>query len=176
MDNQQEIERRMKKEKDRRMFERYQAVHLFLKGMTRKEIGAIIGRDPKTASNYIRAYQEGGLDGLKMNHSPGAPRRLSPEQEEQFQRTVVEHLPHEIGFTSKFNWTLSLMGQYIKREFQVPYSVQGVADLAERMGLSYTKPTYTMAAADPVKQQAFQEVEFPALKKTRKRGNRPPSL
>lgn len=84
MDNQQEIERRMKKEKDRRMFERYQAVHLFLKVMTRKEIGAIIGRDPKTASNYIRAYQEGGLDGLQMNHSPGAPRRLRLSKKSSF--------------------------------------------------------------------------------------------
>lgn len=120
MDNQQEIERRMKKEKDRRMFERYQAVHLFLKGMTRKEIGAIIGRDAKTVSNYIRVYHERGVEGLQMNHSPGAPRRLSPEQEEQFQRTVVEHLPHEIGFTSKFNWTLSLMTLNVNFRCPIP--------------------------------------------------------
>ena len=29
----------------------------------------------------------------------------------------------------------------------------------------YTKPTYTLAAADPVKQQQFVEETFPALKK-----------
>lgn len=176
MDHQQEIERRMKKEKDRRMFERYQAVYLYTQSKTRKEIAAIIGRNEKTVSKYIRAYQDGGVDGLQMNHSPGAPRRLASEQEEQFKRTVVEYLPHEVGFPSKFNWTLNLMGEYIKREYQVTYSLQGVADLANRLNLSYTKPTYTLTAADPIKQQTFREVTFPELKKTRNRGNRPPSV
>lgn len=176
MDRQQEIEQRMKKEKDRRMFERYQAVHLYMQGKTRKEVAAIIGRDAKTVSKYIRAYQDGGIDGLQMNYSPGAPRRLTSEQEEQFRRAVIEQLPHETGFPSKFNWTLHLMGEYIKREFQVSYSLQGVADLANRLNLSYTKPTYTLNAADPIKQQTFREVTFPELKKTRNRGNRPPSI
>ncbi|MFD0711430.1 transposase [Paenibacillus sp. GCM10027626] len=73
-----ELERRMKKEKDRRMFERYQAVYLYTQGKTRKEIVAIIGRNEKTVSKYIRAFQDGGVDGLQMNHSPGASRRLTP--------------------------------------------------------------------------------------------------
>jgi transposase len=166
MERDLEIERRMKKEKDRRMFERYQAVYLFTQGKTRKDIAVIIGRNEKTVSQYIRAYQNDGIDGLQMNHSPGAPRRLTAAQEEQFKRTVVEHLPHESGFPSKFNWTLHLMGEYMNREFQVSYSLQGVADLAKRLNLSYTKPTYTLAAADPVKQQLFQDVTFPELKKT----------
>jgi hypothetical protein len=35
----------------------------------------------------------------------------------------------------------------------------------EHMNMSYTKPMYTLAAADPVKQQQFVEETFPALKK-----------
>jgi len=101
-----------------------------------------------------------------MNHSPGAPTRLTKEQQEQFKQTIVEKLPHEIGFTAKFNWTLHLMGEYIKREFKVTYSLQSVANLAHRLNLSYTMPTYTLAAADKDKQQAFKETTFPELKKT----------
>ncbi|MDT2305509.1 hypothetical protein P7H21_18400 [Paenibacillus larvae] len=33
-------------------------------------------------------------------------------------------------------------------------------------GLSYTKPTYTLAAADPKKQRHFTETTFPELKKS----------
>lgn len=62
------------------------------------------------------------------------------------------------------------MEEYIKREFQVTYSLQGVANLAHRLNLSYTKPIYTLAAADPVKQQTFREVTFPELKKNSKTG------
>lgn len=85
-----ELEIRMKKEKDRRMFERYQAVYLYLQGKTMKEIAEILRRNEKTVSQYIRSYQAKGLDGLQMEHSPGAPTRLTPEQQEQFKRIVVE--------------------------------------------------------------------------------------
>jgi transposase len=161
----------MKKEKSRRMFERYQAVYLYFEGKRIYEIAKTIGRTEKTVSQYIRAYQTHGLPGLKLNHSPGAPSRLTPEQQQQFKQTVVEKLPCEVGFTSKFNWTLHLMGEYITRTFDVTYSLQGVADLAHRLKLSYTKPTYTLAAADEEKQQQFAEITFPELKKTRNRGN-----
>jgi transposase len=161
-----ELDERMKKEKSRRMFERYQTIHLHLQGMTTKQIAGIIQRNEKTVIAYIRAYQEQGLDGLQMNHSPGAPTRLTQQQQEQFKQTIVEKLPHEVGFTAKFSWTLHLMGEYIKREFDVTYSLQGVANIAHRLNLSYTMPTYTLAAADETKQQAFREITFPELKKS----------
>lgn len=168
MDQQQaviELDTRMKKEKDRRMFERYQTIHLHFQGKTIKDIAGIIRRSEKTVSQYIHAYQANGIDGLKMNHSPGAPSRLTKEQQEQFKQTIVEKLPHQVGFTAKFNWTLHLMGEYIKREFDKTYSLQGVADLAHRLKLSHTKPTYTLAAADEEKQKVFTETTFPELKK-----------
>jgi serine/threonine protein kinase len=55
---------------------------------------------------------------------------------------------HDVGFTAKFNWTLQLIGDYISREFGKSYSIRGISKLRHRMDLSYTKPTYTLAAAD----------------------------
>jgi len=40
-----------------------------------------------------------------------------------------------------------------------------VSRLMERMNMSYTRPTYTLAAADPVKQKIFVEDTFPVLKR-----------
>ncbi|MDT2287213.1 winged helix-turn-helix domain-containing protein [Paenibacillus larvae] len=40
-----------------------------------------------------------------------------------------------------------------------------ISKVMERLGLSYTKPTYTLAAADPKKQRHFTETTFPELKK-----------
>ena len=40
-------------------------------------------------------------------------------------------------------------------------------DLLERIGLSYTRPTYTLAKANPQKQEEFKE-KFKDLKKTDK--------
>lgn len=80
-------------------------------------------------------------------------------------------LPHEVGFIAKFNWTLELICAYIKREYDVAYSLRGASKLMHRLGMSYTKPTYTLAAADTEKQSEFVETTFPALKKIRERRN-----
>ncbi len=160
-----EIEALMKKEKDRRMFERYQAIYLQLKGKNALEISEIIGRTERTVYKYMRAYREAGIAGLQMNYSTGAPERLTKEQQEQLRHTIVSSVPHDVGFLSKYSWTLYLISEYIKREFGYTYSLRGVSKMAHRLGLSYTRPTYTLAAADETKQQVFTEVTFPALKK-----------
>jgi transposase len=141
----QEVEKRLKQEKNRRMFERYQTVRLHLLGHDKQRIATIIGRSERTVRTYLEHYQESGLDGLQMNFSPGRP---------------VESLPHEVGFTAKFNWTLQLIGEYIKRQFGESYSIRGVSKLMERLEMSYTKPTYTLAAADEEKQKQFVETTF----------------
>ncbi|OMF36843.1 transposase, partial [Paenibacillus sp. FSL H8-0548] len=65
----------------------------------------------------------------------------------------MDCVPHELGFTSKFNWTLQIIRGYIKNNFGKIYSIRGVSKLMHRMDLSYTKPTYTLAAADEEKQK-----------------------
>jgi transposase len=165
----QEVEKRIKHEKDRRMFERYQTVRLYLIGHDKQQIAKIIGRSERTVRTYLHLYQEGGLDGVQMNFSPGRPERITKEQQNQLKKIIIESLPHEVGFTAKFNWTLQLIGEYIKREFGESYSIRGVSKLMHRLDMSYTKPTYTLAAADEEKQKEFVEETFPRLKKLGKR-------
>lgn len=156
----------MKKTKDKRMHERYQAIHLFLQGYTIKEIVNIVGRSQKTIYNYINAYREKGIDGLVRGHSPGAPRKLSPEQEQELVQVIATKLPVDVGFTAKFNWTLKIIAAFIEREWHQTYTLRGVSVLLHDLGLSYTKPTYTLENADHEKQKLFVEETFPALKKT----------
>ncbi|MNI32866.1 hypothetical protein D3C73_867900 [compost metagenome] len=100
-----------------------------------------------------------------MNHSPGAPVRLTKEQQEKLKQTIVSSVPHDVGFTARHNWTLEIIAALIKREFGVTYSLRGISKMMHRQGLSYTKPTYTLAAADEEKQRIFTESTFPNLKK-----------
>jgi transposase len=61
----------MRQAKDRRMFERYQAVYLFLSGCKRYGIAQILDRHAETAGLYIATYQKNGLSGLVIGHSSG---------------------------------------------------------------------------------------------------------
>lgn len=155
----------MKQVKDRRMYERYQAIYLHLKGNSITAIADILNRNRMTVSHYIHAYENGGLTALQLKHSTGAPTRLTKEQQEQLKQTVAYATPHEVGFTAKHNWTLELIAAYVKREWGHSYSLRGMSKVMERLELSYTKPTYTLAAADPEKQRQFAETTFPDLKK-----------
>ena len=166
-----EVEKRLKQEKNRRLFERYQTVRLHLLGHDKQSIATIIGRSERTVRTYLQDYQKSGLVGLQMNFSPGRRERLTKEQQAKLKKTIMESLPHEVGFTAKFNWTLQLIGEYIKREFGQSYSIRGVSKLMHRLEMSYTKPTYTLAAADEEKQKEFVETTFPRLKKIRERRN-----
>lgn len=52
-----ELKHAMKQTKDRRLFERYQAVYLYLDGHTMNEVAQIIGRTRKTVSSYVSSYR-----------------------------------------------------------------------------------------------------------------------
>jgi len=84
-----EIKLAMKKEKDRRMFERYQAIYLHLKGKGAPEIAETIGRTERTVYKYMRAYRQSGIDGLQIQYSPGAAGRLTKQQQDQLKRPIV---------------------------------------------------------------------------------------
>ena len=62
------------------------------------------------------------------------------------------------------NWTSALICCAVKEKYGVEYSERGMRNLLERIGLSYTRPTYTLAKANPKKQEEFKE-KFKELKK-----------
>ena len=108
-----EVNLAMKKAKDCRMFERYQALYLYLQGTRAEELAPILNRSGKTVKGYIQAYETGGLSALQMNHSPGAPVRLTKEQQEKLKQTIVSSIPLDVGFTARHNWTLEIIAAFI---------------------------------------------------------------
>jgi transposase len=157
-----DVEQRLKHEQSRRMFERYQTVRLHLLGQDNVQIAVNIERKESTVDMYLGHFLKRGLDGLQMKFSPGPPEQLSKEQQENLKKTTMDCVHHELGFTSKFNWTLQIIGKYIKNNFGKTYSIRGISKLMHRMDLSYTKPTHMLAAADEEKQEVFVETTFPS--------------
>lgn len=160
----QAVKAAIRSTKDKRMFERYQTILLFLHGVKYDKISFIVGRSTATIGNYVKAYRENGLDGLVMGQSPGRPSFLSHDQEEELRQLLMEKRPADVGFPAEMNWTSFLVRDWIEREFNITYSDRGVRKLLRLLGFSYTKPTYTLAKADPIKQEEFK-AEFEEVKK-----------
>lgn len=164
----QEIKAAMKANKDLRIHERYQTILMVLLGESYEQIVKVTGRALSTLYNYSKAYREKGIEGLTLEHSPGRPRQLTSEQEQQLYQTIVNQTPVDVGFPAKMkakmNWTSPIIRKWIEQTFDVRYSERGTRELLYRLKLSFTTPTYTLAKADPVKQEAFKQ-EFEKIKK-----------
>ena len=161
----EEIEEHIRHTNDRRMYERLQAIHLWLLRVPVKQIAQMLCRSDRTIRTYIRAYKNSGFEGLEIKYAPGKSCRLTAEQRDELKQVMISQVPADVGFPAKFNWTLQIIAQYIERVYGFQYSLRGASKLMERMNMSYTRPTYTLAAADPEKQQAFVEDTFPELKR-----------
>lgn len=77
---------------------------------------------------------------------------------------MTEQRPADVGFPSEMNWTSVLIREWIERTFGIVYTDRGVRKLLHHMDFSYTKPTYTLANADPVQQESFKQ-DFEEVKK-----------
>ena len=95
---------------------------------------------------------------------PGRRKKLTEAQENKLYETIKTKLPSEVGFAPFANWTAPLAVKWVKKDFGVKFSERGMRDLFKRIGLSYTRPTYTLKKADPEKQAAFVN-DFEQIKK-----------
>ena len=84
----QELDKAMKATSDKNMYKRYQAVRLHFDGLMNIDIANIIQVHPQTVGIYIRKYKEQGLSALTPAPKPGAPPKLSKEQEKQLKDTM----------------------------------------------------------------------------------------
>lgn len=166
----EEVKSAMRETKDKRLYERYQCIHLLLMGESQKNIAKLLHRGADTVGSYVRVYCAEGLEGLHLQHSSGRPRKLTEEQEQELYQTIVEKTPADVGFPANLNWTSLLIRDWIYNHFQIKFSERGTREILYRMGFSYTRPTYTLAKADPEKQEVFKQ-EFAELKKTGRRRN-----
>jgi transposase len=160
----QAIKKAMKNTKDKRLYQRYRVIYLHLKGNTNRDIAKLEGFCEHTVGTYVTRYNENGIVGLNIRHSTGAPRLLTPEQEMELAEVITTKTPDEVGFPNRKNWYINIVQQWVKDTWGVEYSHRGTAEVLYRLELSFTRPTYTLAKADPVKQEEFKQ-EFELLKK-----------
>lgn len=162
-----ELKRVLKSTNSKRMHIRYNVILLHLRNYTNKHIASIMDLDAHTVARYINNYKLLGVEGLVMGKSSGCPRLLTQEQEKTLYDVIVTKTPDQVGFGKRKNWNANIARQWVSDQFNIEYSKRGMLDVLRRLGLSYTRPTYTLKKADPEKQELFKE-EFEGLKKTDK--------
>ena len=159
-----EMLQRSKAEKNAKQKQRYDAVLLYLEGYNQSEISAYLHIPKRTIRYYIDKYRKGSISALLIRKAPGAKKKLTDEQESELKKVISTQTPEEAGIGIFANWTAKLACEWVACHYHVKFSESGMRDLFYRIGLSYTRPTYTLKKADPQKQEKFRE-QFEGLKK-----------
>lgn len=159
--------KKSKQEQNVRMFQRYLIILLYLKGgMNADEISDKSGVSRKTVYNYISAYNKGGINGLNPVRNKGANTKLSNGQIDELKGIIINKYPSDCGFPVDYNWTADLLRKYVETKYGVKYSRSGMTALLKRIGFSYTRATYVLAKADPLRQEEFMKEFEEIYKKT----------
>lgn len=143
----------------------YDIVRLYLQGWKKTEISKIMDMSLQGIYKVLNRYKANGIEGLLLGKAKGRERKLNDEQESELYTVISEKLPKDVGLEPFCNWTAPLACKYVKEHFGVDFSERGMRDVFYRLKLSYTRPTYTLEKADPVKQEEFKE-RLEQIKKT----------
>ena len=152
-----ELKKLARKSKTAKQRRQYDIVRLYLEGWKKPEIAKIMDMTLQGIYNVLNRYEANGTEGLLLGKAKGRERKLNAEQETELYKVITEKLPKEVGLGPFCNWTAPLACKYVKEHFGVDFSERGMRDVFYRMKLSYTRPTYTLAKADPAKQEEFKD-------------------
>lgn len=153
--------------------QRYHALILVTCGYSYRETAAILLVDEETASEWVRQYEEEGLDGLKNDPEWGGEhgQREVDEQERTALKAVLEKeaMP---GTVVGSGWTAQAVGQVIRERFQVAYSRSGVRKALCQIGWSYQRGRKLYIQRSPEEPARFELETAEGLADLAARGER----
>jgi transposase len=102
-------------------------------GQSRTSVGEYMHKDRKTVGNWVKAYNEQGINGLIPDYSKcGTKSKLTDQQLLKLKNTLTN--PNK-------NYTLKDAKKLIELEFGVTYSYKQVWEIVrKKLGLNYRKP------------------------------------
>ncbi len=141
-----------KKCKDFRLRERYLALSLGFK-YNWKEIADNLGIHYQTILEWVKLYNEYGLEGLILGKPPGRHESLTSEQKDQLKETMKQS-SRNLGMRFS-NWTVDRVTKWVAEKFGVLLSDERIRQLLHFIGFSYVKPIYSYIMADKKERKAF---------------------
>jgi transposase len=158
-----------KKQTDVHLRARLTAVRLVMEGWTGKEAAHLCNLHRQSVSTYVKKFNEGGMDALlERKYGPGRECFLTEDQQNELKQVMLTSSPSDHGLGCAVSWTTPVIREYLKNTYDIKMSLTGILRMLWRLGLSYTRPTYVLAKADPEKQRVFRQ-EIDLIKKTSQR-------
>jgi len=150
--------------------QRKQVIRLREKGMKNKEVAEIVGISRTYASTIYNRYRREGKGAIakkKRGRREGEQKKLTPEQEKEIQRLIVDKTPDQLRFPFAL-WTRQAIAELIKRLYEIDIPLRTLTDYLKHWGFSCQKPAKRAYEQQPAAVQHWLDEEYPAVAKQAK--------
>ena len=144
---------------------RLQAVRLLKAGKPYRDVAMTVGASLSSVVRWQQSYRSNGKRGLRAKPSPGRTPLLNQRQKERLAQLLLQG-PLEAGYTTNL-WTLRRIGELIRREFSISYTIANVWKLMRAMGWSCQKPSKRDRERNEKAIQYWKQHVWPRIKKNR---------
>jgi transposase len=145
---------------------RVQAIRFLKAGHTYRSVAVKLGASLSSVVRWHQSYQDEGSRGLRPKDTPGRPSLLDEKQKQRLLAILVEGAL-DAGYTTDL-WTLKRIGEVVRREFGVRYSISNVWKLMNALGWSCQKPEKRARERNEKAIRYWQQHVWPRIKKNRK--------
>lgn len=149
-----ELTRLAKREPRAAQRDRYRAVLMALEGNGAPAIARTLARSRRHVQDWVYAYRDGGIEGMRPKPRPGRPTKLPREREAELKARL------DAGPIASDGGVCTLRGKDVVRiletEFGVGYTLDGAYDLLHRLGYSCLTPRPLHEKNDPAAVEHFK--------------------
>ena len=132
------------------------------RGMTRVEIGEIVGAHADTVGRWLK------LDShqLEVNHGgrkPGEGRHLTAHQEAKLRKLITDKLPDQLKLSYAL-WTRKAVMELIQQQTAITMPIRTVGEYLKRWGMTPQKPVRRAYEQNPNAVQRWLDEDYPVIK------------
>lgn len=150
---------------------RKQAVLLYEKDESHKEIARLLGVHRNTVNKWIAVWKKNGAKALKPKQrgvNKGTGRKLSTIQEANIRRRIIDKMPDQLKLPFAL-WTREAVAELIKNEYGIRMPVRTVGDYLRRWGMTPQKPVKRAYQRSEPAVKKWLEEDYPAIKSKAKK-------
>jgi transposase len=141
-------------------------IRMLKKGLQPEEVALMLDVSRSHVYATKKAYDEKGIEGIKpgkRGRRKGAKRIMTPEQEREIQKLIVDKNPDQIKLPGCM-WTRENIRDLIKRKYGIEMPLSTLGYYLERWGFSVQRPIKRAYKQDEKKVEDWVEREFPGIK------------
>ncbi len=144
---------------------RQQALRLHRRGETNTAIAEIVGVDRRTVGTWLKRYAAGGTKALRAKRrgrKVGEQRTLTPGQEAEAQRLLIDKTPDQLKLTFAL-WSRQAVRELLRVRFGVAMPIRTVGLYLRRWGFTPQKPVKRAYEQRPAAVQTWLTETYPAI-------------